>query len=58
MVFLWSCPRYLSLPSVTPEVKERLYVIRQINEKFNVKRFDVISCNKCRISEMYQAKVS
>jgi predicted nucleic-acid-binding Zn-ribbon protein len=35
---------------VTPEVKE-------INEEFNIKRFDVINCNKCRISEMYQAEI-
>jgi predicted nucleic-acid-binding Zn-ribbon protein len=35
---------------VTAEVKE-------IIEEFNIKRFDVINCNKCQISEMYQAEI-
>jgi predicted nucleic-acid-binding Zn-ribbon protein len=35
---------------VTPGVKEK-------NEEFNVKRLDVINCNKCQISEMYQAEI-
>jgi hypothetical protein len=50
LVFPRRRPRYLLLPSVTPEVKE-------INEEFNVKIFDVIDCNKFRISEMYQAEI-
>jgi predicted nucleic-acid-binding Zn-ribbon protein len=35
---------------MTPEVKEK-------SEEFIVKRFDVINCNKCQISEMYQAEI-
>jgi len=35
---------------MTPEVKD-------INEEFNVKRFNVINCNKCQISKMFQAEI-
>jgi predicted nucleic-acid-binding Zn-ribbon protein len=31
--------------------------IKEKSEEFNVKRFYVINCKKCQISEMYQAEI-